>query len=147
MELPSWLLPHCLRNFSVWTWKFCKKKGVIHSSKLVEEFFSLSLDFFQEGVRGGHLIPKHSQLWEPSVRNTFPHQKWSSTLVDLLKLLPSMFRTDGALIMYLCWEEQTKCIMFYLIQYTILEFTIIQTLILALRTVVESFGILPIDGG
>ena len=54
----------------------------------------------------------HSQLWGPSVRNTFPHQKWSYTLVDLLKLLPSTCRTDGAFSIYLCWEEQTKWINF-----------------------------------
>ena len=40
------------------------------------------------------------------------HFSTSSTLVDLLKLLPSMFRTDGALIIYLCWEEQIKGLYF-----------------------------------
>ena len=47
----------------------------------------------------------------------FSHQKWSSTLVDLLKLLPSMCHTDGAFSIYLSWEEKTKWDMFYLIPY------------------------------
>ena len=53
-------------------------------------------------------------------RNTFWHQKWSSTLVDLLKLLPSVFRTGGAFSIYLCWEEQAKWIRFYLWPCTLL---------------------------
>ena len=55
---------------------------------------------------------RHSEQWGPSVRNTFSHQKWSAKLVDLLKLLPSMFHTGGAFIIYFCWEELANAIHF-----------------------------------